>query len=163
MYIILFSCNLISDCFCNRGVVCAQMNLVATQIKLSSAPVNMWPHFSLSHSMYSLSHHPPITHPSPTHHLVTTIFRHCRQTGILVFGPDSNTGVAATAESLASGGVAHERFTGQEANRRYPHQLRLPDDYQCVFEEGGGILYSQRAVLAFQVICAYKYCMYCAE
>ena len=59
--------------------------------------------------------------------------------------------MAATADSLASGGVAHERFTGQEANRRYPHQLRLPNDCQCVFEEGGSILYSQRAVLAFQV------------
>ena len=84
-----------------------------------------------------------LTSPTHTDHSVTTIFHYCRQRGILVFGPDSNTGVAATADSLASGGMAHERFTGQEANRRYPHQLRLPDDYQCVSEEGGGILYSQ--------------------
>jgi monomeric sarcosine oxidase len=73
-----------------------------------------------------------------------------RKTGILVFGPRHNSAVVSTAESLASGQVAHERFSGREANRRYPAQLKLPHDYMCVFEEGGGILHSQRAVLAFQ-------------
>ena len=68
-----------------------------------------------------------------------------------MFGPRKNAAVHATAHSLARGQVPHERFSGREANRRYPHQLKLPEDYECVFEEGGGILYSQRAVQTFQV------------
>jgi sarcosine oxidase/L-pipecolate oxidase len=73
-----------------------------------------------------------------------------RKTGILVFGPRKNIAVSSTAHSLASGQVPHEQFSGREANRRYSQQLKLPEDYQCVFEEGGGILNAQKAVLAFQ-------------
>jgi sarcosine oxidase/L-pipecolate oxidase len=73
-----------------------------------------------------------------------------RKTGILVFGSPRNISVSSTAHSLASGQVPHEQFSGREANRRYSQQLKLPEDYQCVFEEGGGILNAQKAVLAFQ-------------
>ena len=68
-----------------------------------------------------------------------------------MFGPRKNIAVSSTARSLASGQVPHEQFSGREANRRYSQQLKLPEDYQCVFEEGGGILNAQKAVLAFQV------------
>ena len=68
-----------------------------------------------------------------------------------MFGPPKNSAVSSTARSLASGRVPHQTFSGREANRRYPQQLKLPEDYTCVFEEGGGILNAQRAVLAFQV------------
>ena len=68
-----------------------------------------------------------------------------------MFGPPQNSAVSSTARSLASGRVPHQTFSGREANRRYPQQLKLPEDYTCVFEEGGGILNAQRAVLAFQV------------
>ena len=75
----------------------------------------------------------------------------CRRTGILVFGPPTDPDVLSTARSLASGNVPYEELSGREANRRYPQQLKLPEDHRCVFEEGGGILNAQRAVLAFQV------------
>ena len=38
-----------------------------------------------------------------------------------------------------------------KANRRYPNQLQLPSNYECVFEEDGGILFASRCLAAFQV------------
>lgn len=71
-----------------------------------------------------------------------------RRTGLLAFGPSDR--VSGIAKSLASGEVAHEVLSAQEANQRYP-QLQLPDTHICVYEEEGGILNAQRAVMAFQV------------
>ena len=42
-------------------------------------------------------------------------------------------------------------FLSVQANQRYPHQLKLPSNYQCLFDEDGGILLAARCVAAFQV------------
>lgn len=76
-----------------------------------------------------------------------------RRTGILVFGPANSVSVAETAKSLASNGIFHEAFSGEEANKRYPHQLKLPANSKCVFEKDGGILFANKALAAFQVCC----------
>lgn len=73
------------------------------------------------------------------------------RTGILVFGPKGNSGVESVVTSLGTHGVAHEVLSGSEANSKYPQQLKLPEDFTCVFEEGGGILRASKAVFAFQV------------
>ena len=74
-----------------------------------------------------------------------------RRTGILVFGSSAGSDVANTVNSLSSNKIAHEVFSGREANLKYPHQLKIPDTYRCVHEDGGGILYAQKAVMTFQV------------
>ena len=68
-----------------------------------------------------------------------------------MFGPSDSKEVRSVADSLAKNKVPHDVFSGRDANSRYPHQLRLPDDYICVYEDGGGFLNAQKAVMAFQV------------
>ena len=69
----------------------------------------------------------------------------------MVFGPDDSVSVAETAESLASNGMSYEEFSGEEANKRYPQQLKLPANSKCVYEKDGGILCASKALAAFQV------------
>ena len=38
-----------------------------------------------------------------------------------------------------------------QANKRYPNQLCLADNMECVYEEDGGILMASKAVGAYQV------------
>ena len=59
--------------------------------------------------------------------------------------------MVSIADSLARGKVPYEVFSGREANLRYPHQLKIPDTYTCVYEDGGGSLNAQKSVMAFQV------------
>ena len=73
------------------------------------------------------------------------------RTGILVFGPEGSEKVNSVAASLSTHGVDHQVFSGSEANSRYPQQLNLPENYQCVFEVDGGILRASKAVAALQV------------
>ena len=74
-----------------------------------------------------------------------------RRTGILVFGPDDSVSVTETAQSLASNGIPYEEFSGEEANKKYLHQLKLPANCKCVYEKDGGILFANKALAAFQV------------
>lgn len=83
--------------------------------------------------------------------VIYTCMYPCRRTGIIVFGPSDRREVQSVAKSLEMNNVPHEVFSGRDANLRYPHQLRLPDDYICVYEDGGGFLNAQKAVMAFQV------------
>ena len=48
--------------------------------------------------------------------------------------------------------IPHEVMSGREANQRYPDQLKLPDDYKCVYEGSGGIILAAKALAAFQVL-----------
>ena len=66
-----------------------------------------------------------------------------------MFGETDN--IQAYIDSMKGCGVPYEAFSGKEANRRYPHQLKLPDNYSCVFEDDGGILRANRALAALQV------------
>ena len=79
----------------------------------------------------------------------------------MMFGPSDNRAVTCVADSLARHNVSHQVFNGHEANKRYPNQFKIPDNYSCVFEEKGGILQAQKAVAAFQVhnihTCLYMY------
>ena len=68
-----------------------------------------------------------------------------------MFGPDDSVPVTETAQSLASNGTSYEVFNGEEANKRYPHQLKLPANSKCVYEKDGGILFANKALAAFQV------------
>ena len=36
-------------------------------------------------------------------------------------------------------------------NERYGEQLSLPDDFTCILEEDGGILFAPQAIKAYQV------------
>lgn len=72
-----------------------------------------------------------------------------------MFGPKGNSGVESVVTSLSTHGVAHEVLSGSEVNSKYPQQLKLPEDFTCVFEEGGGILRASKAVFAFQVNALY--------
>ena len=78
-------------------------------------------------------------------------FIFCRKTGLLVIGPDGSLGVTDYIKSLASSSLPHEVFSGEEANRRYPHELKLPARTVCVLEENGGIIFASKALAAFQV------------
>ena len=69
----------------------------------------------------------------------------------MVFGPDDSVSVAEIAQSLASNGISYEEFSGEEANKRYPDQLKLPANTKCLYEKDGGILCANKAVAAFQV------------
>ena len=68
-----------------------------------------------------------------------------------MLGPEGSRKVNYVATSLSTHGVAHQVFSGSEANSRYPQQLNLPENYKCVFEEDGGILRASKAVAALQV------------
>jgi sarcosine oxidase/L-pipecolate oxidase len=76
------------------------------------------------------------------------------KTGILVFGSKSdahaNSGMDEYVSSLEVNGIPHDVMSGDEVNDKYPHQLQLPHDYMCVYEEFGGILRASKAVTAIQ-------------
>ena len=78
-------------------------------------------------------------------------FIFCRKTGCLLFGPDESLGVTNYIKNLASNSIPHEVFSGKEANRRYPHELKLPATTLCALQEDGGILFASKALAAFQV------------
>ena len=69
----------------------------------------------------------------------------------MVFGESDTPYVLTTADSLKRGNIAHEVFMGHEANRRFPHQMKIPDTHMCVLEEDGGILNAQRILKTLQV------------
>lgn len=77
-------------------------------------------------------------------------FAFCRQTGIIIFGNPDVPELVQTIQSLEENQVAHEVFSGEEANKKYP-QLKIPAEYMCVFEKDGGILLADKALAAFQV------------
>ena len=74
-----------------------------------------------------------------------------RKTGILMFGEADNCKLRAYIDSMKGCGIPYETFSGKEATRRYPHQLKLPDNYSCVFDQDGGLLRANRALAALQV------------
>ena len=50
----------------------------------------------------------------------------------------------------------HNYAFPMQANKRYPHQLLLPSNYECILEEDGGILLASKCVATLQVgICSY--------
>ena len=63
--------------------------------------------------------------------------------------------VQQTIESMKRAGIPHNVLSGAETNRRFPKQMKIPDDYVCVFEEDAGILYAQKALLIMQVLLCY--------
>ena len=95
------------------------------------------------------------------------------QTGILVFGEESDTDLQKVITSLETNKITFELFPAKEvriiiikglfvfalvfknlslqANERYSNQLKLPSSYTCVLEKDGGILLPQKAVAAYQV------------
>ena len=74
-----------------------------------------------------------------------------RKAGLLSIGERANIEIQSYINSLKACGVSHDVFTGSEANRRYPDQLKLPDRYNCVYEPHAGVLRANRAVITLQV------------
>ena len=74
-----------------------------------------------------------------------------RCTGYIEFGQSDEQKLNDTIESLRVNGTPHEEFTGHEANKRYPQQLKIPPTHKCFYDSMGGLLYASRALLAFQV------------
>ena len=70
------------------------------------------------------------------------------KTGTIIFG---GSDVDHFIKSLEANNTPHQVLSGEEANLKYPHQLQLPNDYTCVFEEHGGILRASKAVATIQV------------
>ena len=70
------------------------------------------------------------------------------KTGTIIFG---GSDVDHFIKSLEANNIEHQVLSGEEANLKYPHQLQLPNDYTCVFEEYGGILRASKAVATIQV------------
>lgn len=70
----------------------------------------------------------------------------------MVFGKKTSSYLEGVVDSVKRGHIAHEVLSADEANRRYPHQLRIPDTHMCILEYDGGLLYAQRALRVFQVI-----------
>ena len=69
---------------------------------------------------------------------------------VLEAGPGGCGSVAASrAAALAAGGVPTGPRTGAEANAAYP-AFRLPDDWDVVVQESGGILLAEAAMRAFR-------------
>ena len=42
-------------------------------------------------------------------------------------------------------------MTGREANKIYSNQLKLPDEYMCIFAEDAGMIRAAHAVAILQV------------
>ena len=42
-------------------------------------------------------------------------------------------------ESLHQNGVSYDLLTGEEANKHYPQQLKLPSDCWCIYEADGEV------------------------
>jgi len=69
---------------------------------------------------------------------------------VLEAGPAGCASVAASrAAALAAGGVPTGPRTGAEANAAYP-AFRLPDDWEVVVQDSGGILLAEAAMRAFR-------------
>ena len=54
-------------------------------------------------------------------------------------------------QSLKDNSVSHKVMSPNEVNDSYNDQLKLPEDYLCVFEEDGGTLRASKAVTTLQV------------
>jgi sarcosine oxidase/L-pipecolate oxidase len=78
----------------------------------------------------------------------TTLYK-C--TGVMVFGENGDPYVQQTIKSMKIASIPHDVLSGAEINRRFPKQMKIPDDYVCVIEEDAGILYAQKALRAMQV------------
>ena len=80
----------------------------------------------------------------------------CSKTGIIVFGPEKSASTARKKiqgyiQSLKDNSVSHKVMSPKEVNDSYNDQLKLPEDYLCVFEEDGGTLRASKAVTTLQV------------
>ena len=69
----------------------------------------------------------------------------------MVFGGNGDPYVQQTIKSMKIANIPHDVLSGAEINRRFPKQMKIPDDYMCVIEEDAGILYAQKALRAMQV------------
>ena len=74
-----------------------------------------------------------------------------RKSGVLAIARKGQPGLDLYIESLNKNGVPYDLLTGEEANRRYPQQLKLPSDCWCIYEADGGVLKASLALKTLQV------------
>lgn len=68
-------------------------------------------------------------------------------TGSLDAGPADSDVVQGSLKSCRQHGLTHAVLTGAEVNARHPG-YRLPDDFAAVYQPDGGIVLSERAIVA---------------
>ena len=72
-----------------------------------------------------------------------------------MFGETTVPYVQQTIDSMKKANISHNVLSSSETNRRFPKQMKIPDDHICVFEKDAGILYAQKALHAMQVYSYY--------
>jgi sarcosine oxidase len=68
-------------------------------------------------------------------------------TGSLDAGPPGSGPVLGSLKSCTEHDLPHEVLSGADVNGRFPGH-RLPDDFQTVFQPDGGLVLSERAIVA---------------
>ena len=68
-----------------------------------------------------------------------------------VVGEKGNECVEAYIEPMKENGVDFELSSGTNVMKKYSGQMKLPDDYMCVFEGDSGILKARKAMEVIQV------------
>ncbi len=54
-------------------------------------------------------------------------------------------------KKVTANGVESQLLSGKEVNEKYPKQLKLPDDYSCVFVHKSGMIRASHALATLQV------------
>ena len=73
-----------------------------------------------------------------------------RRTGGMAFGKKGGKELSSVLKAIKSCDIPHKLMSASEANRVVP-QLNIPDEYECVLEEDGGIIHARSAVEVLQV------------
>lgn len=68
-------------------------------------------------------------------------------TGSLDAGPADSDVVRGSLRSCIEHGLSHQMLTGAEVNARHPG-YRLPEDFAAVYQPDGGVVLSERAIVA---------------
>ena len=61
------------------------------------------------------------------------------KSGVLASARKDQPGLDMYIESLHQNGVSYDLLTGEEANKHYPQQLKLPSDCWCIYEADGEV------------------------
>ena len=69
----------------------------------------------------------------------------------MAFGKKGGKELSSVLKAAKSCSIPHKLMTASEANRIVP-QFNIPEDYQCVLEEDGGIINAKSTVKVLQVL-----------
>ena len=75
----------------------------------------------------------------------------CRKAGVLGFADMGKKGLDSYLDSMRVNNLPFKFWTGDEANRAYPRQLKVHPSCSCIYEEDGGVLKASVGLRALQV------------